>query len=407
MSHWLQVAITLSFLWYWGTAGSIGQTTSSEDQPLLTFVVFTDAHVFDDGWKQALDSRFRYISDDWRALHWAVGEINDLVRADERIDFVVYDGDLGLQNVDLEKDCKVAPLGLDVESVPVIPSTWAVRQIALELNTLAVNTIYFVPGNNDLVNEAVTDAFRHGCFIKLLQSELASFSPPSPVRVTALGARNSATVNGIQVAGLNSASFKVLKNYQRDCPAGGEGCPTWEIASLQTLIGTSSHLQLLLFTHVPDLKDPYRKAPAWDVPAGVRTSWEKFACNPSVLAIFAGHFHDADRNSYGTTSGTRNLTVSGCVAAKTWVTPPLALKNQSDSKPGARGLLLVKVFKGGRIAVTVHWFDNPNTATLPKAASNRTLLWILCSVFTIVLVFTLFVVMVRRAASSSTAAGPA
>lgn len=395
-----RIAITLLLLLYW-SAPAVGQSTPPEEQPILTFVVLTDAHVLDDGYKQPMDSRFRILGEDWKALHWAVRDINDMVRADQPIDFVVFDGDMGLQNVEFGKDCGAVPLDLDLESVPAIQSQWATKQIALELNTLAVNTIYFVPGNNDLVKEAVTDAPRHGCFVKLLQSELSSFSPPSPVRVMELGTRNAVSLNGIRLAGLNSASFKALTNYQRDCPAAGNGCPALEIASLQALVKPSSHEPLLLFTHVPDLKDPYRKTPAWDITAGVRTSWEKFACDSTVLGVFAGHFHDSDRTLYGTTTGTRNLTVSPCVAAKTWLAPPLAIKNQTDSKPGARGLLLVKIFKGKKVLVTVHWFDNLYTPVPPRAACNRGLLWIAFSSLAILLLFALFVAMLRRAGQSS------
>ena len=399
--HWLRVSTTLILLCPFGITMSVAQSRPSDEQPIITFVQLTDAHVFDDGWKQPLDTGYRAVGDDWAGLHWAVQEINELVRADEHIDFVVYTGDLGLQNVELEKDCNVAPVGTDLRGLPAIQKHWAVGQLARELNTLAVNTVYFVPGNNDLFKEAVTDSPRHGCFLNLVQSELASFSPPSPVQLKELKAANPVSVNGIRLAGLNSASFKALTNYQRDCPAAGEGCPVSEMASLQTLIRADSREPILVFTHVPDLKDPYRGDRAWDVTPGVRTTWEGLACDSKVLAIFAGHFHDSDRNFYGTTTGTRNLTVSPCVATKTWVAPPLAIKNQNDRKPGARGLLLVEVFKSGMPVVKVYWFDAPVTPSQPKVVCNRTLLWITYSSFAILLLFALFVAMVRRASRDS------
>ena len=233
----------------------------AEDKPVLTFVQITDAHVFDDGWNQSVDSGYKSVGDDWASLHWSIEQINGMVRAGEHIDFVVFTGDLGLSNVDLREDCLVVPTKVDPKGLPPIKNEWAVRKLASELNTLAVNTVYFVAGNNDLSREAVTDAGRPKCFVKLVQYELMSLTPPSPIHFTTLRTSSAVSLNGFRLAGLNSASFKDDANYKDDCPLAGDGCPDVEIASLQKLVSASSSEPILLFTHIPDLVDPYRKKP--------------------------------------------------------------------------------------------------------------------------------------------------
>ena len=122
----------------------------AEDKPALTFVQITDAHVFDDGWNQSADSGYKSVGDDWASLHWAIEQVNGMVAAGEHIDFVVYTGDFGLSNVELRENCLVVPTKVDTRGLPPIKNEWAVRKIAGELSTLTVNTVYFVPGNNDL-----------------------------------------------------------------------------------------------------------------------------------------------------------------------------------------------------------------------------------------------------------------
>ena len=94
-------------------AGSEDRTSSSRHG--ITFVQLTDAHIFDEGWKQSTADALREAADDWTALHWAIQEINGLVSSGTQVDFVVYTGDLGLQNVDFPRtrDCRAIPLQLE------------------------------------------------------------------------------------------------------------------------------------------------------------------------------------------------------------------------------------------------------------------------------------------------------
>lgn len=327
-----------------------------QDKPVLRFVQITDAHVFDDGWKQSTDSGYKSVSDDWSSLHWAVEEINGMVSAGKQLDFVVYTGDLGLSNVELSKECGLAPTPADPRGMPPINKDWAVGKIASELKALTVPNFYFVAGNNDFENEMVTDARRASCFWGIVQSALTSMS--SPLHISELKSAAAVPVNGFRLAGLNTGSFKEDVNYKSNCPAAGEGCPEVEISSFHKLVSASASEPILLFTHIPELVDPFREKSSWTVSDTVRGEWRIAACDHKVLGIFAGHFHDSDRHWYGSNTSTNDLIVPGseCAARKTWVAPPLAIKNQIGRNPTARGLLYVRIFKGGEIKVVADWF---------------------------------------------------
>jgi hypothetical protein len=77
-----------------------------------------------------------------------------------------------------------------------------------------------------------------------------------------------------------------------------------------------------------------------------------------VIGIFTGHFHEANRALYGSTSATRELAISKCVADKTWVAPPLALKNQADKTAPARGFLLATATPTAVTRAQVFWFKD-------------------------------------------------
>ena len=84
-----------------------GETPSAQKH--VTFAQLTDAHVFDDGWKAEGSEPYLQALDNRAALHWAVGQINE-VAAKKPIDFVVYTGDFGLQNVFFtDPKCNVVP----------------------------------------------------------------------------------------------------------------------------------------------------------------------------------------------------------------------------------------------------------------------------------------------------------
>ncbi len=376
----------------------------------LGFAQLTDAHIFDDGWKQPTPDALREAASDRTALEWAITQINQAISSGTRIDFIVYTGDLGLQNVDFPAASACHALPLDVEpGLPASTLAWAVNDLATELDRLTVRRVFFVPGNNDIENENVTDV-RFGCFMAALGNRVRSLS--HPLEIEALTADRAIAINGFRIAGLNSASFKNSTNYRLACshapsdPAGAQilaqACPEPQMAALNRLTAADSDAPLVLFMHVPDVIDPYfhRQHPdqhksAWDLAPETRSAWERAACSPNVIGLFAGHFHDFSRSVYGTSPAASGLAYTPCVAQKTWIAPPLALKNQEHASPNARGFLTASI-DGGSVAVLAHWFDDPPIAAASAPGPMRGFWIALLGLLTGGAIVTLIVFLLRK-----------
>jgi hypothetical protein len=363
----VSIAAICGVLQFEGASGQTKlRTPPTRTAGQVTFAQLTDAHIFDDGYRQATAAALRQAADDRQALHWAVDQVNRAVASGTALDFVVYTGDLGLQNVSMpqEPDCGALAATPD----PGLPQTtlaWAVSEISGEIRELAVRRVFFVAGNNDLRDEEVTDR-RFDCFVARLQTELNARKDQH--EIIALHADRAVDVNGVRISGLNSASFKAQKNYVPACKQRAEpGCPQPQIEALGRLARDKT--PLLVFTHVPDLRDPYRRGPSWDLPPATQALWQRFVCGSPVIGVFAGHFHDSNQDLYGNNSKTKDLSISDCVTAKTWVAPPLALKNQERTLSRARGFLIATVAAGKVSEVRVQWFENSGApATLYKVA---------------------------------------
>jgi hypothetical protein len=269
-----------------------------------------------------------------------------------------------------------------------------------EFDRLNVRTVFLLPGNNDLVTEAILDTDRFNCFLGLLKSANAASQKQTGKKVLQIETLtlNPVPINGVLFAGLNSASFKEAKNYTSPC--GNQTGPnktllsvTCPDAQFDALLGWKGSGSIYLMTHVPDLIDPYRKVPSWDLDKNDQLAWDSL-CNTRIAAVFAGHFHSADRANYGTNIRPASLGISGCSAAKTWVAPPLAAKNQTDRGHQARGLLLATVNAGAVQHVRICWYpdcDVPSPAK-PNPQPNRLPLEIGAGVVIILLILLILAV---------------
>jgi hypothetical protein len=362
----------------------------------VTFVQWTDPHVFDAGQGRPSQGVREEELDNWAAFHWAVLETNRLVLAEHRtIDFVVITGDFGLANVQLPDvagtpteacDCSDRKPH-DKRHVDRVKLAEAATEVARELDALVVKRVYLVPGNTDIRNGDPGDLHRWAEFVFELQARLASLyqarkdSPPldpkaktnedkdldkvevvdltdslsqlydQDPRVKALfpnGTRpqpvEPQVINGIHLLGLNSAYPK-----SHDDPA---------IAKEIKRVGANIQLgeTYLVFTHVPDLKDPVLSSlwkPSDKNPQGNKDepgdNGKTILEQPGVLGVFAGHLHTAKRELYP-----RNFKGDDAVGAKFWVAPPLAEKDQWRLPPEetARGMLLVSVNADGDTRVS-------------------------------------------------------
>jgi len=374
---------------------------SSAPVNAVTFVQITDAHLFDSGKRgKTYEEGMGEQQDAFAAFHWAVETVNRMVEQGAEIQFVVFSGDFGLEFVrkNGEQPCHLEKQPSDFDKArkngwPRLYSPTDARgAVVQELEKLKVNTVYMLPGNNDLIEEDPCDFSRYTDFVQ----EMAKAMPKTGPRIVDLADSGKPAVEGaFRLLGLNSASFKKFDNYKSTCGEEGmppaatrpdrAGCPQYEMDQLESRISESGYS--LVFTHIPDVIDPFsvRQNPSaclpqdlfkptpcdsWNFPASstnnvmFRSKWNRVIGQPNVLAIFAGHFHDANRSNYAV-RGTETALYNGrAVADKTWVAPPLALKFQEAqcSTCRARVLLLVRVQKGsGPVAVSVvpFWYTGP------------------------------------------------
>ncbi len=163
-------------------------------------------------------------------------------------------------------------------------------------------------------------------------------------------AGNSPLINGFCLLGLDSSYFKPhtgsnrAKQIQND--ADRESAIELERLGKQIDVGSS----YLLFTHIPDIQDPYRKTTesSWLIRTSARSKWMEALGRSELTAVFAGHFHTSNREIYPHNFSYAN-SIDPLVAQKFWLAPALAAKYQArlpESKT-ARGILLVDVTRRG------------------------------------------------------------
>jgi len=355
-------------------AGQPGKESQLVDPSQVTFVQITDAHIFDAGKRASNEAGAKKEQvDSWDAFQWSITQTNQLLKAGAGIEFVVFTGDFGLEYVrsDSEAPCNNNPKDLaafeDIRKrgwPKLFSPSEASRKVAQQLRRLGVRTIYLVPGNNDLIMEDPCDIDRYKNFVKQLREQMPR-GLPLVIDLSEVDASNVPQYGIFRLLGLNSASFKRQQNFQNGCENAKAGYPLFEMTRLDRVIHSNDNYLYLIFTHVPDLKDPQslkdesqqqcdtsglhpmRSAcDAWkDFPDCARNPWESIAISSKVGAIFAGHFHSANRALYSTSGVETPLAIHPEIARKTWVAPPLALKFQENAVKRARGFLLVRVLQ--------------------------------------------------------------
>jgi len=103
-TRWLLIAL-LSVVYGCGPASKPGAGSRGglRGDGKVTFVQWSDPHLFDAGAARKEEGIEEEPLDNWSALHWAVMQTNRLVLEDQRkIDFVVITGDFALYNVKME-----------------------------------------------------------------------------------------------------------------------------------------------------------------------------------------------------------------------------------------------------------------------------------------------------------------
>ncbi|MBV8281999.1 MAG: metallophosphoesterase, partial [Candidatus Eremiobacteraeota bacterium] len=370
----------------------------------MRFAQITDVHLFDAGYKCSGSFVEREYQENLNALRWSIGEINRHWNSGEKINFVVFTGDLGIVNLSGGPTGRAAPdptLKCSQTSDP--PGSYGpIAQMDFTTaETLLANIfgnlprgipVYFLPGNNDLTDEDPGTISRYDRFV----AELRTLTHGRVVDLN----NQSSTEQGYTLVGLNSAGFKpqtytdsafpgttvneaaLVRTSTVPASADGKMFYCEELSDndtgsraaqkakvIQTFASAvSGPGPYLVFTHEPDLQDPYRnldKTPAtggscvyrstWLLTTSARTQWLASGLkNPKVLAIFAGHFHAADLSKYGgpQTDGAvaaidkaaNGGSAAGVAFGPQFVAPPLAIKLQWPVSPNtARGMMFVSL----------------------------------------------------------------
>jgi hypothetical protein len=358
---------------------SLSSASFGADGPKsLTFVQITDSHLFDSGKArpgQNLEDQKKNrveIADSRMAWDWSMLEINRLASSGT-VDFVVFTGDFGLEKVTTDP----APRS----GCTALPS--AVDEVARAFSNLIPSRIYLVRGNNDLDQEDPGDFGRFDDFVRTLAADERLKAKQILNLTPGPGNNASDLVDGIRIVGLDSSSFKTSKNdAARDdkdkCnyAVTGTSAPVvdrneYQLHELQRVARDlrAEATPMILFTHVPDLDDPFKvdnqpnasTVAAWNISQDSRREWADIIGDKRLLAVFAGHLHDANRSRYlppyswQTARGSRPPEVY----EKTFLAPPLAAKFQLDRPSQARGLLVATVTPQKVVRAEIRWFSAP------------------------------------------------
>ncbi len=354
------------------TASSVSAGVESQH---LRFAQITDMHLFDAGYKCFAPDVQKEYSENLAALEWAIDAINAANLA-KPIDFVVVTGDLGIENLAQPNEAErklpkptasgcdpLTALSDDYGPVPSITVDQAAGAATGLLGKLEVTAIFLVPGNNDLRDENPADLSRYQAFVRSLAAKM-------PGRIRDLTNESNAlpgsdtVVNGYRLIGLNSASFKPTADELKSGPATGsdpivdcvDSHPTSDLSiARQTELErvgwlvAKSTAPTLLFTHVPDLPDPYSKRQkndsqtcrfpsAWLLNSKAIATWQSIVALGHVVGTFAGHFHSSLPTLYGR-AGTNAVGHAGDV----YVAPPLSIRLQWTTDDPQRGFVVVDV----------------------------------------------------------------
>jgi hypothetical protein len=356
---------------------------AAEGQRSLTFVQITDSHLFDSGKArpgQTPEDQKKNrveIADSRMAWDWSMLEINRLASSGT-VNFVVFTGDFGLEKVTTDQ----APSS----GCTALPS--AVDEVARAFSNLIPSKIYLVRGNNDLDQEDPGDFGRFDDFVRALAADERLKGKQILNLTPGPGNDASDLVGGIRIVGLDSSSFKSFKN---EPPKDDKDKCNYVVAGTSRAMVDRSEYQLhelqrvaqviqadatpvILFTHIPDLDDPFKvdnqssgsTVAAWNISEDARKEWASIIRDDRLIAVFAGHLHDANRSRYlppyswQVARGSRPPEVY----QKTFLAPPLAAKFQLDRAPQARGFLVATVTPQKVVQAEIRWFSAPQSDVL-------------------------------------------
>jgi hypothetical protein len=352
----------------------------------VSFVQVTDLHLF------GKDNR----TENEKAFRECVEEINRRELDGAEFKFVVVTGDLGVE--DLVSD--------SIEGKPrsVHPAAAADRvrgagEFAKMVEACAVKKWLFLPGNNDLIDEAPSSLEHYTDFIKIVRDqlkekgfEIIDLTPSEKIDDSGIYREGPYTF-----VGFNNASFKSNNK------SANAKDPVWIKSHHDAIDEVSKRIKAAknayVFYHIPEVDDPYHaqleakddqkrqdwfnergvaaspfKYSAWTVPDDVRKDWEKIVAAEQVKGLFAGHFHDWRRSTYRNYLWLVTTAYSSGTLLKLHICPPVAEKNQPDPNAQARGFQTIQLDDAGKPSVDIVWYNNSLFSTDPPPRGSGPLL---------------------------------
>lgn len=268
-----------------------------------------------------------------------------------------------------------------------------VQNLAKLLGGSPIQDIYFVAGNNDLPLESASDdpLQYFNQFFDDVQTKITENKSNVQLHnltrcYVANGAPTSTcfadiTNSPYRLIGFPSQSFK---NKEPDSQSNLD-LQVSQFETFRTVLDQARQAgkKVLIATHVPELDDPYDLAQGryagaspdpsigaeagkenprarwstWNVRPKLLDDWKNVVSSESVMAIFAGHFHDVHKEIYRQPYSWSTPNDHRVSLEKLFLAPPLSVRNQDASPIQARGFALIRLGTD-RIGSQFYWYDS-------------------------------------------------
>jgi len=302
------------------------------------FIQLTDPHIFDADQptqNESLDDKQKRdrITDSERAFLGAIDPINEQIDNGAGFEFIAVTGDLGTAHWSG-------------------PAEEAANRMARWIEKSKVKRFFFVPGNNDVGNSN-ENSDRYKGFMAALKKKL-------PERVVELCDTPVLENDGTLYIGFDTATFK--------------GELPKQISDLETLrekIRSYHAKRVFIFTHIAEIDDPFRldfnrpdpshkdyPFSPWGVNENVRNMWHQLMADPTIKAVFTGHYHTNGHRYYQKPYDWVRGRYPKEVVEKTFLCPPISGKYQWDKDPTARGFQIVNIDREGTASARIFWYES-------------------------------------------------
>jgi hypothetical protein len=392
--------------WAFGSACATDRSNSGDGA--VWFVHVTDPHIYRDTIENAgtvadPSKKEKLQKLDEEALTALFQQIPGLPQTYGSPAFLLITGDFGVDPCLIQKT-KIKDE--DRKKAYVCLNGFDPQKRTLQIDNLAgllarspVRDIYLIAGNNDLPLESATDDalayFNH--FFAEVQTKIAE--KKSNVRLynltscyaasdeTASSCYKDVENTSYRVIGFPSQSF-MNKEGDDQTNENSKNLEVKQFALFRSILDQAIHAErkILIVTHIPELDDPYllgqtsyakedqgdagsdkakSSVSGWNVKDELLDGWKSAVASDSVVAVFAGHLHDAHKEIYRQPYSWSPQNDRHTALNKLFLAPPLSPQKQENSPIQARGFTTVTLFPH-RTQTLFYWYDSSAKAFSPE-----------------------------------------